>query len=216
MKKKVILIVVLVLLVIGGGGAGAYYMQEKGKYVTTEDARVAGTIIRVSPQISGKLLSFSVEEGDLVQAGTVIANQETTNVPDNNVDMAAIKAPITGRVIKKSAEVGELVMPGQTIAQMVDFRSLYVEANIEEKEIAKLKVGQLVDIKIDAFPDAKLQGRVSEIGLATQSTFSLLPATNTSGDFTKVVQRIPIKIVMEDTDLAIVPGMNTVIKIHVK
>ena len=135
----------------------------------------------------------------------------------NLLDNATLRAPIDGTVIKTLAKVGEVASPGQTIAMVVDKTQLYITANIEETDIERLQVGQKVEFTVDSFPKQAFTGTLSEIGEATASTFSLLPAMNTSGNFTKVTQRIPIKIAINDfKGLALSPGMSSVIKIQVK
>ena len=93
--------------------------------------------------------------------------------------------------------------------------NLYVTANIDETNINEVAVGQNVDIYVDAFPNQTLKGTVQQIGLATAGTFSLLPSSNTTGNYTKVTQVVPVKISIDDnTGTAIVPGMNVTVRIH--
>jgi len=217
MNRKTVLTLILTLMVISGAGIGGYYWYQGQHYVKTEDARVAGDIYRIMPRISGKITSLAIADGDPVVSDQIIGQQDTTNLPTNLLDNAALRAPISGTVLKTLAKVGEVVSPGQAVAMVVDESKLYISANIEETEVGRLQLGQKVEIEIDAFPGKQLVGHVSEIGHATNSTFSLLPASNTSGNFTKVTQRIPIKIAIDtaaDVDLS--TGMNAFIKIEVK
>jgi multidrug resistance efflux pump len=217
MNRKTALFLILALMVASGAGIGGYYWYEGEHYVKTEDARVTGDIYRIMPRISGKITSLVIADGDPVVADQIVGEQDTANLPTNMLDHATLRSPITGTVIKTLAKVGEVVSPGQTVAMVVDESKLYISANIEETEVGRVHLGQKVEITVDAFPDKTLHGHVTEIGKATNATFSLLPATNTSGNFTKVTQRIPIKITidkMEDVDLS--TGMNAFIKIDVK
>ncbi|UQZ82711.1 putative multidrug resistance protein EmrK [Paenibacillus konkukensis] len=133
------------------------------------------------------------------------------------LDQAALRSPIDGTVIKTMAKTGEVVSPGTTVAMIVDKTKLYVSANIEEGDLNRLKLGQTVDFTVDTFPGNTLHGKLMEIGEATASAVSLAPASGSSGNFTKVTQRIPIKISIDDqAGLAIIPGMNTTIKIRLK
>jgi multidrug resistance efflux pump len=217
MKKKFVLTLLLALLVIAGGGIGYYYWYEGTHYVKTEDARVAGDIYRIMPRISGKITSLQIAEGDTVVADQIVGQQDTMNLATNMLDNATLRSPISGTVIKLLAKEGEVVAPGQAVAMVIDESKLYISANIEETELSRVKLGQKVAVTVDAFPDKRLSGHVEEIGEATNSTFSLLPATNTSGNFTKVTQRIPIKISIDDSDgTDLSAGMNAVIKIFVK
>jgi multidrug resistance efflux pump len=217
MKRKIVLSVILALIAAAGGGIGYYYWYEGSHYVTTEDARVAGDMYRVMPRISGKLTSLTINDGDTVVADQIVGQQDTTNLPVNLLENAVLRAPITGTVLKTMAKPGEVVSPGQSVALIMDESKLYISANVEETEVGRLKVGQPVDISIDAYPDVPLTGHLTEIGKATNSTFSLLPAINTSGNFTKVTQRIPIKVSIDGNQpIHLSAGMNAVIKVHVK
>ncbi|MHB1167209.1 MAG: HlyD family efflux transporter periplasmic adaptor subunit [Carboxydocellales bacterium] len=169
----------------------------------------------MSPQIAGKLLEFNMEEGQVVQKGQILGRQEMINLPDSSLDMAMIKAPISGVVIKKQGTVGEVVAPGQLLGMIVDPTKLYISANIEETKLNKLKPGQQVDIVIDEYQGQQFTGNLKSIGQATAATFSLLP-TSTGGNFTKVVQKIPVKIEFTKMEVKFLPGTNAVINIHVK
>ena len=112
-----------------------------------------------------------------------------------NLENTYLKSPVDGVVIQKIADVGNVAEPGQVLVSVSDVDHAWVSANIEETRIARVKVGQPVYISIDE--GGSLRGRVSEILSATASSFSLLPAENASGNFTKVVQRIPVKIALD-------------------
>lgn len=202
-------------MVIALGSIGVYYWYENTYYVSTEDARVSGDLVKVSPQISGKLLEFNVDEGDTVIRDQILGRQEMINLPDSSIDQSVFRAPINGVIIKKQGTVGEVAAPGQTLAMVIDPMKLYISANIEETKLLKLKQGQKVDIIIDQFNGEKFSGKVKSIGLASNATFSLLP-TSTSGTFTKVVQKVPVKIELENHDGKLLPGTNAVVKIHVR
>lgn len=214
-KRKVLIIAVLIIMAATIVGVGSYYWYQNTYYVSTEDARITGDIARVSPQISGKLLEFNVEEGQVVEKGQILGRQEMINLPEASLETAIIKAPIKGIVLKKQGNIGEVVTPGQQLVMLVDPDDLYISANIEETRLERIKPGQDVDIVIDEYPDKKFTGRVKSIGQATAATFSLLPSS-TGGNFTKVVQKIPVKILIDQTGVKLLPGTNAAVKIHVK
>lgn len=217
MKRKQVLYAILAVAIIVAGGGGYWFWYQSHYFIKSEDSRVAGDIYRVMPRISAKMTALQVEEGDTVLADQIVAQQDSTNLATSVLDQAAMRSPISGTVIKTMAKAGEVVSPGQTVAMVVDKSKLYLNANIEEGDINRVKVGQPVEFTVDTFPGHTLIGKVKEIGEATASTFSLLPATNTSGNFTKVTQRVPIKISIDDQQgLSLAPGMSTVIKIHLK
>ncbi|HHY74379.1 MAG TPA: HlyD family efflux transporter periplasmic adaptor subunit [Bacillus bacterium] len=217
MERKKSLIVILILIIGSGIGIGAYYWYQGAHYVKTEDARIAGTLYKVSPQISGEIENVYVEEGDVVQENQTLAEQNPANLDPSMINKAIIKSPINGTVVKVYSKKKEIASPSQPLALVMDMNSLYVSANIEETAINKIKEGQDVFVSLDLLGGKKLKGKVSKIGKATNSTFSLLPAINTSGNFNKVTQRIPIEVVIfKPADLELVPGTNVVLKIDIK
>lgn len=218
MKKKAVLYAVLAAMIFTLSGVTFYYWYKSNHYVDTEDARVDGTIVKISPQISGKISEMNVAEGDPVREGAIIARQVDFNLKaGDNLDLSVIKSPVGGTIVKKYGNVGEVGVPGQPIAMVADLGSLYITANIEETKLYKVKVGQKVDFTIDSIPGVGFNGQVISIGDATVSTFSLLPSQNTGGNFTKVVQRIPVKIGIKNYQgQRLLPGMNAIVRIYVK
>ena len=105
-----------------------------------------------------------------------------------------IKAPANGIASKKNIQLGQLVQAGQTLFSIVNDNSLYITANFKETQLDKIRDGQKVDINVDAYPDLKLQGTVYNFAPATGAKFSLLPPDNATGNYVKVVQRVPVKI----------------------
>jgi len=229
MNKKKILglaggaIVAVILLIVG------WYWYEGAHYVTTDDSRIAANLVPISPEIPGKVIEWDVQEGDRVNAGDVLGRQDLGTLLNTGTintstlatigsiaaEKASIKSPIAGQVIKSSAVVGEMASPGMVLAVVADTDSLYVQANIEETHIGHVKLGQHVDIDVDAYPGVTFPGVVETIGRATSSTFSLLPAQNSGGNYTKVTQIVPIKIHLIDTrNKSLLVGMNTSIRIY--
>ncbi|MDX1433758.1 MAG: HlyD family secretion protein, partial [Gammaproteobacteria bacterium] len=140
------------------------------------------------------------------------------SLEQEKVDLAdhSIRAPVTGVVDRVFVEAGEFVTPGQRLTIVHDPRSVWVEANIKETEIRKLALGQAVEVHVDAFPDEEFTGEVINIGHATTGSFALLPAPNPSGNFTKITQRLPVRIAIEQRDGKLRPGMMVEIKIDVR
>ena len=105
-----------------------------------------------------------------------------------------ITAPVTGIVSRKTVEVGQLVQPGQTLMSVVADTGVWVTANFKETQLADLRVGQPVDLDVDAYDGAPAKGIVESISAASGAKFALLPPDNATGNFTKVVQRVPVRI----------------------
>ena len=123
------------------------------------------------------------------------------------VDNLRIVAPESGKVDKSFVDQGEYVVPGQRLVLMHNPERLWVAANIKETEIRHISIGTTATLEIDSYPGEEFNGEVFEIGGAATSQFSLLPSANPSGNFTKVTQRIPIKISIEQADKRLLPGM---------
>lgn len=213
-KRKTILLSVFSAMIVAVTAVIFYYVYEGLNYVKTEDSKVTGDIVRVSPKIVGELLEFNVEEGDYLEKEQVVGMQSVENIQDENYDAALIKAPISGKVIKKQGTIGEILAPGQVMLMLVDSKKLYITANIEETKVEKLKKGQKVDITLDQFGSKKYEGKIASIGQASTSTFSIFPSSSGT-TFTKVIQKIPVKIEFEHDD-SVLLGTNAIVKIHIR
>lgn len=130
-----------------------------------------------------------------------------------------IHAPASGITSKKSVQVGQLVQPGQTLFSIVNDNSLYITANFKETQLEDIKNEQKVEVEVDAYPDLKVEGTVYNFSPATGAKFSLLPPDNATGNFVKVVQRVPVKIKI-NADKATMdklrPGMSVNVSVITK
>ncbi len=156
-----------------------------------------------------------------VNLAEVGLQQQQTNVDFAKLQLsyAYLIAPCDGYISKKNVQVGQLLNPGQIVMSIVDDTQLWITANFKETQIEKMKVGQEVTIDVDAYPDVEFKGKIESIQAATGSKFSLLPADNATGNFVKVVQRIPVRIAILDDkndqyDLR--AGMNADVAVRVK
>jgi membrane fusion protein, multidrug efflux system len=135
-----------------------------------------------------------------------------------DLEHTSIKAPVSGFVSKRTVEMGQVVQPGQPLLAIVPLDDIWVTANFKEGELRDIRPGQRVTIKVDAY-DRKYAGHVDSIAPATGARFSLLPPENATGNFVKVVQRIPVKIVFEagqDSEHILRPGMSVVPTVRTK
>ena len=214
-KRKLLIGGILITIIVALGSIVFYYWYENTYYVSTDDARVSADLVSVTPQISGKLLELNVVEGDTVKKNEILARQDMNSLPDTSVEQSLVRSPINGVVVKKQGTIGELLGAGQSLITLIDPNKLYITADIEETKIGKVKDGQPVEISIDQYDSKKFTGKVKSIGEVANSALSILPAS-TSGTFTKVVQRVGVKIELDDFDSKILPGTNVVVKIHVK
>ena len=127
-----------------------------------------------------------------------------------NLEYATVKAPVAGMVSRKTVEIGQIVQPGQPLMAVVPLDQVWVTANFKETQLAGIRAGQSAEIKVDAY-GRRFEGTVDSIAAATGARFSLLPPENASGNYVKVVQRIPVKIAIkqgQDPEHLLRPGMS--------
>lgn len=139
---------------------------------------------------------------------------------DLNLSNTKILAPSNGFIAKKSVEVGQLATPGVPLLGFVDSGERWIIANFKETEIEEINLEAKVEIEVDAISSKKFTGKVESISSATGATFTLLPPDNATGNFTKVVQRVPVKIKIENLtakDIEMLrTGLSAFIKVHKK
>jgi membrane fusion protein (multidrug efflux system) len=136
-----------------------------------------------------------------------------------NLSYTRITAPSEGVVSKKSVEIGQLVQPGQPLMSEVPLSDVWVTANLKETQTANVTPGDPADFTVDAYPGRHVKGHVESLSPATGAKFSLLPPDNATGNFTKVVQRIPVRIrpdAQNDSTHPLRPGMSVVVTITTK
>ncbi|MGZ4818206.1 MAG: HlyD family secretion protein [Terriglobales bacterium] len=179
-------------------------------HVTQAEAQVRGA--QTAPQ------QVAVTEA---RAGAAGANVEQRQAQVDqallNLEYTTIKAPVDGIVSKRNVEPGQVVQPGQPLMSLVNLGDIWVTANYKETQLEKMRVGQKATIHVDAF-SRDYQGHVDSIGGGTGARFSLLPPENATGNYVKVVQRIPVKIVFESgQDLGgLRPGMSVTTTVLLK
>jgi membrane fusion protein, multidrug efflux system len=127
-----------------------------------------------------------------------------------------VKSPVPAVIDRVFVEPGEYVNAGQRILMLHNPKEVWVEANIKETQLRKLKLGQPVAITVDAFPDDKFVGKVTRIGSATTARFALLPTPNPSGNFTKITQRVPVKVNFVEMPRPVSPGMMVEVDIDIR
>ncbi len=136
-----------------------------------------------------------------------------------NLSYATVTSPCDGFISKKNLQVGQLVNPGSALFSIVDDSKLWITANFKETQLSDIKPGQAVEVKVDAFPGKTFEGTIESIQAATGSKFALLPADNATGNFVKVVQRIPVRIALNDDkndEFQLRAGMNVEVAVRVK
>ena len=130
---------------------------------------------------------------------------------------ATVRAPFNGVVVRRWRNPGAMVLEGTPILTVLDTGSLRVAANIEEKYLNRIRIGDQADISVDAFPDLELKGHIDKILRATNSEFSLIPAEGVSGTFIKVTQRVRLRIAIDNLpELPLGPGLSVEVHIHTR
>lgn len=148
----------------------------------------------------------------IAQQVTVLARQADeirAQIKRQELDIAdrVIASPADGKVVMTFVRKGEHVAPGQRIAMFHDPQQIWVEANVKETDVGALKPGMKAEVHVDAYPGKVFHGEVFRIGQVATNKFALLPDPNPSGNFTKITQRLPVRIVLTDKDHALRPGM---------
>src|SRR6266446_425138 len=145
-----------------------------------------------------------------VRRAQAIANLQQAEL---NLVYCTIRAPMAGRVSRKSVELGQVVTAGQALLAVVDLDDVWVLANYKETELTHVRPGQRATVTVDTYPGKKFRARVDSIQAGSGAVFSLLPPENATGNFVKVVQRVPVKLLFEPGENAqhlLVPGMSVV------
>jgi membrane fusion protein (multidrug efflux system) len=161
-------------------------------------------------EVTLKQRRLELSKGKLEEAG---AKLEAARL---KLAHTTVTSPIEGVVAKKIANIGEVVKPGQPVCVIVDLNNIWVEANLEETKVEHVRPDQFVDLKVDAYPKTEFTGKVVSVGAAAASEFSLIPDSRSAGNFTKVTQRIPIRIEVVDPPKQLRPGMMVVVGIDIR
>lgn len=196
--------------------------QSAGGVITTE---VYDHILKAYEtavaQLDATKAQIEVSKSQIATASTAIETANTqVKVLETQLKNTKLYAPSNGIIAKRWMLPGDVLQPGQSIFTVTNDKKLWVVAFLEETKISEIHTGQDVKFSIDAFPHIRFSGKVFLIGSSTASVFSLIPANNASGNFTKVTQRIPVRISIESADngsdlssINILSGMSAVIKI---
>ncbi len=147
--------------------------------------------------------------------------QAQINVIKTGLSHTKIYSSLSGIIAKRWILSGDVVAPGQTIFTVYELKNIWVTAMLKETDLNKITLGDTVQIHVDAYPDTKFKGKIFQIGTNTAALFSLIPPDNASGNFTKVTQRIPVKISIQPEGKArlsygLLPGMSVEIKLKLK
>jgi multidrug resistance efflux pump len=209
--------------VIGAAAIGTYLWYQSYKYVSTSNANISAPLISVGSLAPCQIISLDTDYGSYVEKGQRVAVVGTPR-PDNPVNMEGLKdipigrsnieSPVTGYVAAVWTYPGAVVSAGQPIVTVYDISETWVLANITETDIYRIKPGQEVQITVDSLGGTTLKGHVEGIAAATAGTFSIIPQNNTTTNFIKIAQVVPVKITVENPGRYIlIPGTSVEVKI---
>lgn len=219
--------VLLLAAIVVGGYFGYQYLDSTTNYVSTNNAEVVDPSVPVGSLNAGRIASLAVGIGARVRQGDVLARIEVPSVvgtlpngaPNLEFDGTAagfvdVRAPIDGIVIAVPSAPGQMVSQGQTLVTLMDPSRAWITANVDENDIAKVRVGQTAQVYIPAV-NATFTGRVQTITPATAASFLPTPFTNATGDFTQVDQLVPVNIELQSPGTILYPGASAVVTIKV-
>jgi membrane fusion protein, multidrug efflux system len=188
----------------------------------TEQARqrvneVRGTLAKAESQQQ----TVSVKTAELARAEALLrAAEADLAAAELNLEHTVVRAPIDGVVSKRSVEVGQVVQPGQPLLALVPLHEVWIIANFKETQLTRIRPGQRADVWVDTFAGIVFEGTVESISAGTGSRFSLLPPENATGNWVKVVQRVPVKIVLRPKAGAnpqtLRAGLLAIVTVHLK
>lgn len=201
---------------IAKGGETADKLEELQN--SLNQARAAAAADRAALQSA--LRQFASTEAQLQSTQAELAASKSS-AQQNRIDLddTIIRSTVSGRVGDKAVRVGQYVQAGTKLMTIVPVQNIYLLANFKETQIGAIRIGQLVSISVDALPGATLSGTVESLAPGTGSQFSLLPPENATGNFTKVVQRVPVRIRLTQESLEnnpLVPGLSVTVRVDTR
>ena len=205
-KSKIILALVLTLVLGCASAAGIFFAHRSASYLTTDNAVVRTTLAYVSASLPGRLERFLVYEGRYVAADEVLGWVEGDR---------SMRSPFDGLVIYASAIQGQTVNAMQALAVIADINRIHIQANIEETDITRLRVGQAAYVTIDGLGSRRFSGYIANIGRITHAELTGQTLFfNTGGNFTRVTHLLPIEIhITDDVNLDSLIGVNARVRI---
>ena len=199
--------------------SAAVSLQESQKAdADYKNAIASGARSRAALAAAQRQLDVIDSQSQQAQAALAQANADR-DVAELNLSYTELRAPLDGTVGNRSARPGSYATIGAQLMSLVPARGLWVDANFKESQLARMRAGQPVLVQADVLPGQVFHGRVASLAPATGAVFSVLPAENATGNFTKIVQRVPVRVVLDEDAAALGqlrPGLSVVAKVDLR
>jgi membrane fusion protein (multidrug efflux system) len=205
--------------------AQAAMKEAEANVAVAESRRTQAASAHVQAQAQAKAADTAPQQVEMIQARAqsadagVLQAKSALEQAKTNLERTTILAPVSGIVSRKSVEVGQVIQPGQPLLALTSLDDVWVVANFKETQLRQMVPGQPAAVSVDAYGSREFNGHVESVAAATGATFSLLPPDNASGNFVKVVQRIPVKIVLDPNQSGgtpLRPGMSAEVTVYLK
>jgi membrane fusion protein (multidrug efflux system) len=191
--------------------ATGYGSVQNAQAAQSRNAGVQAAILRDTANLASALKQVELLKAEIAQATAAAARASALQrQAELNLGYTTITAPIDGIVGNRTLRTGQFVQAGTQLMSLVPATGAYVVANFKETQLTAVRKGQPVDIAVDMFPGQMVHGHVDSLAPASGQEFALLPPDNATGNFTKVVQRIPVKIALDTTSIELRPGMSVI------
>ncbi|HWK95125.1 MAG TPA: HlyD family secretion protein [Pseudolabrys sp.] len=198
----------------------AYASQQTLEQAQANRDQADAAVVAGNAAVVAALANVDVLRAQQVEAARTLDELKTAQAKaERDLSFTTIRAPVDGVIGNRAAKVGDFMQTGQRFASLVPLDDVYIDANFKETQLTRLRPGQPVEVSVDALPEHDIEGRVASMSPASGSVFSLLPPDNATGNFTKIVQRIPvrIKVPAEVANRKLLrPGMSVVVKVNTK
>ena len=197
------------------------WTTERSHDVATADSQRAGAALaRVEAAAAAARAQLAVIESEAAQVAARRQEAEASlRLAEIALDDTVIRAPVAGVIGNKRVQPGEYIRPGIVVMSVVPVEGVWVVANFKETQLARMRVGQTANVAVDGYPDVAIRGNVDSLAPASGAAFSLLPPDNATGNFTKIVQRVPVKIRLAPSHpLAgrLVPGLSVEVTVDLR
>jgi len=184
--------------------------RDQGRARERSDAAALDSAQRQIPSLQASIAQAKAQ---------LLSAEATVRQSQIDLDHTTVRSSIDGRIGDSSVRVGQFVQPGTRLMSVVPVGKLYVTANFKENQIGRMRVGQTVHIKVDAIPHADVTGQIESFSPGTGAQFALLPPENATGNFTKIVQRVPVRTTVKASDGVrgvLVPGLSVVVTVDTR